>query len=58
MDQTKETAQSAQNKMGDTMQAGHNKASVSDYKKKLKLLIIEVPDEYCIRPSHEECPWN
>ena len=28
MDQTKESAQSAQNKMGDTMQAGHNKASV------------------------------
>jgi hypothetical protein len=28
MDQTKETAQSTQNKMGDTMQAGHNKASV------------------------------
>ena len=28
MDQTKETAQSAQTKMGDTMQTGHNKASV------------------------------
>jgi hypothetical protein len=58
MDQTKETAQSAQNKMGDTMQAGQNKASVSGYTKKIKNKIAD-DHRSClmkcwIRPSHEE----
>lgn len=41
MDQTKETAQSAQKKMGDTAQAGQNKASVI---KRLTLIICNKDD--------------